>query len=72
LILYSARHAVSGIHQLGAGACQEGGLLDAVAFFLAIVSWFTILLAGTHPSLHRSVLRALLLLVDEYPPFSLT
>jgi hypothetical protein len=26
----------------------EGGLLGAVAFFLAIVSWFTILFAGTH------------------------
>src|SRR4029434_6646161 len=26
----------------------EGGLLGAVAFFLAIVSWFTIVLAGTH------------------------
>src|SRR6266852_831831 len=26
----------------------EGGLLGAVAVFLAIVSWFTIVLAGTH------------------------
>ena len=26
----------------------EGGLLGAVAYFLAIVSWFTIVLTGTH------------------------
>jgi hypothetical protein len=26
----------------------EGGLLGAVAVFLAIVSWFTIVIAGTH------------------------
>jgi len=26
----------------------EGGLLGAVAYFLAIVSWFTIVLTGSH------------------------
>src|SRR5689334_23058335 len=28
----------------------EGGLLGAVAIFLAIISWFTILIGGTHIS----------------------
>ena len=40
----------------------EGGLLGAVAFFVAIVSWFTIVIAGVHiighPAIHE-VLHAL-------------
>jgi hypothetical protein len=58
----------------------EGGLLGAVAFFLAVVSWFTIVIAGTHivgirqfSSFYlRWRLRALayfMLLEDPYPPF---
>src|SRR5215471_1454182 len=29
---------------------SEGGLLGAVAAFLAVVSWFTIVIAGTQPA----------------------
>jgi hypothetical protein len=58
----------------------EGGLLGAVAFFLAIVSWFTILFAGTHIIGIRQftlfymrwrvrALSYLMLLEDAYPPF---
>ena len=58
----------------------EGGLLGAVAVFLAIVSWFTIVFAGTHiigirqfTSFYlRWRVRALayfMLLEDVYPPF---
>jgi hypothetical protein len=58
----------------------EGGLLGAVAFFLAIVSWFTIVFGGTHivgirqfTSFYlRWRVRAiayLMLLEDAYPPF---
>src|SRR5215831_4228653 len=58
----------------------EGGLLGAVAFFLAIVSWFTILINGTHITGIRQFtsfylrwrVRALayfMLLLDPYPPF---
>src|SRR5512138_462746 len=58
----------------------EGGLLGAVAAFLAIVSWFTILFAGTHIAGIRQFTsfylrwrtRAaayLMLLEDAYPPF---
>jgi len=59
---------------------REGGLLGAVAFFLAIVSWFTIVFAGVHfvgirqfASFYlRWRVRALayfMLLEDAYPPF---
>jgi hypothetical protein len=59
---------------------SEGGLLGAVAFFLAIVSWFTILFAGTHIAGIRQftsfymrwrvrALAYLMLLADPYPPF---
>jgi hypothetical protein len=59
---------------------SEGGLLGAVAVFLAIVSWFTVVLAGTHligirqfTSFYlRWRVRALayfMLLEDQYPPF---
>jgi len=58
----------------------EGGLLGAVAIFLAIVSWCTIVVAGTHivgirqfTSFYlRWRVRALayfMLLEDAYPPF---
>src|SRR3989442_10877486 len=57
----------------------EGGLLGAVAFFLAIVSWFTIVLTGTHIIGIRQftafylrwrvrALAYLTLLEDPYPP----
>jgi hypothetical protein len=58
----------------------EGGLLGAVAGFLAVVSWFTIVIAGTHIVGIRQFCsyylrwrtRAsayLMLLEDAYPPF---
>ena len=58
----------------------EGGLLGAAAVFLAVVSWFTIVFAGTHilgirqfTSFYlRWRVRALayfMLLEDAYPPF---
>src|SRR5512141_2576528 len=61
-------------------AGSEGGLLGAVAVFLAIVSWFTIVFAGTHivgirqfTSFYlRWRVRAVsyfMLLEDVYPPF---
>jgi len=59
---------------------SEGGLLGAVAYFLAIVSWVTIVLTGTHivgirqftTFFLRWRVRAiayLMLLEDAYPPF---
>lgn len=58
----------------------EGGLLGAVVVFLAIVSWFTIVIAGTHIVGIRQLtsfymrwraraLAYLMLLEDAYPPF---
>jgi uncharacterized protein DUF4389 len=58
----------------------EGGLLGAAASFLAIVSWFTILISGKHIAGIRQFtsfylrwrVRALayfMLLADAYPPF---
>jgi hypothetical protein len=58
----------------------ENGLLGAVAIFLAIVSWFTIVIAGTHIVGIRQfslfylrwrvrALAYLMLLEDMYPPF---
>jgi Domain of unknown function (DUF4389) len=58
----------------------EGGLLGAVAYFLAVISWFTIVFAGTHivgirqftTFFLRWRVRAiayLMLLEDAYPPF---
>ena len=58
----------------------ETGLLGAVAYFLAIISWFSILLAGTHIVGIRQfstfylrwrtrALAYLMLLEDAYPPF---
>ncbi|MCC7179174.1 MAG: DUF4389 domain-containing protein [Acidobacteria bacterium] len=57
----------------------EGGLLGAVAIVLAIVSWFTIVIAGTHIVGIRQftafylrwrvrALAYLMLLADAYPP----
>lgn len=59
---------------------SEGGLLGAVAGFLAVVSWFTIVIAGEHivgirqfcTFVMRWRVRALaylMLLEDAYPPF---
>jgi len=59
---------------------SEGGLLGAVAIFLAIVSWFTIVIGGTHIVEIRQftsfylrwrarALAYLMLLEDPYPPF---
>jgi hypothetical protein len=59
---------------------SETGLLGAVAFFLAVVSWFTIVFAGTHIVGIREftsfymrwrvrALAYLMLLADPYPPF---
>jgi uncharacterized protein DUF4389 len=67
-------------HDSGTTIGGEGGLLGAVAFFLAIVSWFTILFGGTHIAGIRQFtafylrwrVRALayfMLLLDPYPPF---
>jgi Domain of unknown function (DUF4389) len=61
-------------------ASGEGGLLGAVAAFMAIVSWFTLVLAGTHIAGIRQFtvfylrwrVRAvsyLMLFEDPYPPF---
>jgi len=61
-------------------AGSEGGLLGAVAVLLAIVSWFTIVLTGTHVVGIRQftafylrwrvrALTYLTLLEDTYPPF---
>ncbi len=59
---------------------SEGGLLGAVAGFLAVISWFTILIAGEHilgirqftTFVMRWRVRALaylMLFEDAYPPF---
>jgi ABC-type amino acid transport system permease subunit len=59
---------------------SEGGLLGAVAGFLAIISWFTIVIAGAHIIGIRQfcmfvmrwrvrALAYLMLLEDAYPPF---
>ena len=64
----------------GTEAVGEGGLLGAAAFFLAIVSWFTIVIGGTHIAGIRQftsfylrwrvrALAYLMLLEDVYPPF---
>ena len=61
-------------------ASGEGGLLGAVAVFLAIVSWFTLVFSGTHIIGIRQftafylrwrvrAISYLMLLEDPYPPF---
>ena len=58
----------------------ETGILGAVVYFLAIVSWFTIVLSGTHiPGIRQlttfylrwrvRAIAYLMLLQDAYPPF---
>jgi hypothetical protein len=58
----------------------EGGLLGAVALFLAVVSWFTLLFAGQHIAGIRQftlfylrwrarAIAYFMLLQDAYPPF---
>ncbi len=58
----------------------EAGLLGAVAIFLAIVSWFTLVFAGRHfPGIRQftafylrwrvRALAYMMLLADPYPPF---
>jgi hypothetical protein len=58
----------------------EGGLLGAVAFVVTVVSWFTIVFAGTHPPMARQftafylrwrvrAIAYLMLLEDQYPAF---
>jgi hypothetical protein len=75
---YGFTTAMNGDGRLSIGG--EGGLLGAVAYFLAIVSWFTIVLTGTHivgirqftTFFMRWRVRAiayLMLLEDAYPPF---
>jgi hypothetical protein len=70
--------ATSGNSRTSVGT--ETGLLGAVAIFLAIVSWFTIVFAGTHVAGIREftafylrwrarALAYLMLLEDPYPPF---
>jgi hypothetical protein len=70
--------ASSGDRDTSIGA--EGGLIGAVVVFLAVISWFTIVIAGTHIAGIRQLtlfymrwrLRALaylMLLDDAYPPF---
>lgn len=72
----AGRNAGGGNTSLGG----ETGLLGAVAWFLAIVSWFTIVFAGQHISGIRQFtqfylrwkVRAvayMMLLEDQYPPF---
>jgi hypothetical protein len=64
----------------GTAIGSESGLLGAVAIFLAIVSWCTIVFAGTHIAGIRQftsfylrwrvrALAYLMLLQDAYPPF---
>jgi len=59
---------------------SQNGLLGVVAYFLAIVAWFTIVFGGVHPSGIRQfalfylrwrvrALAYLTLLEDPYPPF---
>lgn len=58
----------------------EGGLLGAVVFVLVVISWFTILFAGSHlPGIRQftqyylrwrtRALAYVMLLTDAYPPF---
>ena len=64
----------------GASTSSEAGLLGAVALVLAIISWFTIVITGTHVIGIRQfttfylrwrvrAIAYLFLLQDQYPPF---
>jgi hypothetical protein len=71
----------SGMSGRGGWSLGSGeGLLGAVAFFLAVISWFTIVIAGTHIIGIRQftqfflrwrtrVIAYLMLFEDAYPPF---
>jgi Domain of unknown function (DUF4389) len=72
----AGRNAGAGNTSLGG----ETGLLGAVAWFLAIVSWFTIVFSGQHITGIRQftqfylrwkvrALAYMMLLEDQYPPF---
>src|SRR5262245_2918099 len=74
-----AAESTKGTHSVSYGG-GEAGLLGIVAFILAIVSWFTIVFAGSHfPGIRdftalyiRWRIRAaayIMLLADRYPPF---
>jgi hypothetical protein len=70
----------SGMGDISSSVGSETGLLGAVAYILAIVSWFTIVIGGTHiPAIRQytsfylrwrvRALSYLMLLQDGYPPF---
>jgi hypothetical protein len=70
----------SGNGDLTSSAGGETGLLGAVAYILAIVSWFTIVIGGSHITAIRQyttfylrwrvrAMAYLMLLEDRYPPF---
>ena len=70
----------SGNGDLTSSAGGETGLLGAVAYILAIVSWFTIVIGGSHITALRQyttfylrwrvrAMAYLMLLEDRYPPF---
>ena len=70
----------SGRGDVSTSVGSETGLLGAVAYILAIVSWFTIVIGGTHiPAIRQytsfylrwrvRALPYLMLLQDAYPPF---
>lgn len=70
----------SGRGDLTSSVGGETGLLGAVAYILAIVSWFTIVIGGSHITAIRQytsfylrwrvrALSYLMLLEDSYPPF---
>src|SRR6059036_1375826 len=70
----------SGRGDISSSVGSETGLLGAVAYILAIVSWFTIVIGGSHiPAIRQytsfylrwrvRALSYLMLLQDSYPPF---
>lgn len=83
LILVGGLGLGSALRQNGGSAFSFGGetgLLGAAAFVMAVVSWFTILVAGIHVVSIRDftkfylrwrvrALAYLMLLQDQYPPF---
>ncbi len=71
---------VGPIVRASAGHDNSPGLLTMVAYFLAVVSWFAILVTGRHPKGIRDfclyylrwrtrALAYMALFVDKYPPF---
>jgi len=80
IILVGGVGSAFGARSDNRSASGEGGLLGAVAVFLAIVSWFTLVIAGTHIIGIRQftafylrwrvrALSYLMLFEDPYPPF---